>query len=60
MSYVVVCRSDYPEGFEYVLATRRLFRTIKAAAEYANGLADSRYPRVLNIDEYLVSYENWR
>jgi hypothetical protein len=59
MSYVVVCRSDYPEGFEYVLATRRLM-TLKEATEYANGVASKRYPRVLSIDEYLVSYEGWR
>lgn len=57
--HVVICRTDYPEGFEYVLATRRLM-TAEEAAKYAAQVSPSRYPRVLGIAEYLTAFEGWR
>lgn len=50
--YVVICRADNSEEFEYVAATRRLF-TAEEAARYVTRVASSRYPRVLTSAEYL-------
>jgi hypothetical protein len=62
-SFVVVCRSDnrdHSDGFEYVLATRRIFATQIDADRYASGISPGRYAKVMSLRDYMVSFEGWR
>jgi hypothetical protein len=49
-SFIVICRADtdaYGQRGEYVLATRQVFRRRMVAEAYANGVAQSREPKVI-------------
>lgn len=58
-NYIVICRADNEDEFEYIAATRRLF-TAEEAARYASSVAAHRYPRVTTAAEYLRSWEGWK